>query len=158
MTKWIFILLLLSGCVTQKRCLDKFPPDTVTVTHDTTIFKDTMVFRKIKGDTVYIERILYHYMPSEHTPIKRNYEPILLQTALCVARSYIAGNRIKMSLVQKDSVFQFKLDSAIRANKKVVIKTKIVEKPIPPNPFWRNGFFVVGAILILLLVFLVWRK
>jgi hypothetical protein len=153
MTKWIFILLLLSGCVTQKRCFDKFPPDTITVTHDTTIFKDTTVYIHLQGDTIFDSVAI-----PVKVPVYLPYTPVEARTSLAYARAWVERRTLKIRLIQLDSIYEFKLDSAIRANKKVVIKTKIVEKPVPPNPFWRNGFFIVGGILILLLVFLVLRK
>ena len=154
MKKLIFIfVVILSSCITQKKCFNRFPPDTITVKQDTTIFRDTIVFKKIIGDTVYVEKHIPHIIYTE-----RSYEPIFLKTSLCASKSWIAGNRLKMRLIQKDSIFQFKLDSAIKANKQIITKTKIIEKPIAPNPFWKNGFFILGGILIIFLILLVFRN
>ncbi|MHA1382091.1 MAG: hypothetical protein ACTSRG_27275 [Candidatus Helarchaeota archaeon] len=102
---------------------------------------------------MYVERIIYLT-----DTFRYHIRPIYMQTTLCSATAKVAGERLKMRLVQKDSIFQFKLDSAIRANRQIITQTKIVEKPIPPKPFWKNGFFVLAGILILLLIFLVIRR
>jgi len=141
-----FILLILSSCITQRKCYEKFPPDTVTVTHDTTIFRDTIVYRTIKGDTVYKEVKLPYSVP-----IERTYQPITLKTSLAISKAWVAGNRLKMLLVQKDSILQFKLDSVKRASQHTEIITKIVEKPLPQKPFYRIGFFILAGMIILLI-------
>ena len=42
---------LLSGCVTQRRCFNKFPPQVGV--HDTVIYRDTVYFFRTITDTVY---------------------------------------------------------------------------------------------------------
>ena len=153
--KYIIIILALitTGCVTQNQCMKRFPPDTVTVFHDTTLYRDTILYREVKGDTMYVERIIYLT-----DTFRYHIRPIYMQTALCYAKAEITGEKLKMRLVQKDSIFQFKLDSAIRANRQIITRTKIVERPVPPKPFWKNGFFILAGILLFLLTFLVIRK
>ena len=149
----IIVILILSSCVTQKKCFDKFPSDTVTVIKDTTLYRDTVIYRTVKGDTVYKEVKLPYSVP-----IDRTYQPITVETSLAVAKAWVSLDRLKLSLVQKDSVFRFKLDSAIQANKETKIVTKIVEKPIPPKPLYKIGFFILGVLFIFTIVLVVFRK
>ena len=149
----IILALITTGCVTQQKCYEKFPPDTITVFHDTTLYRDTILYREIKGDTMYMERIIYLT-----DTFRYHIQPIYMQTTLCYAKAEITGERLKMRLVQRDSIFRFKLDSAILANRTVIVRTKIVKEPVPPNPFWKNGFFILSGILLFLLTFLVIRK
>lgn len=50
------LLLLASSCITQKRCLEKFPPQIVT--RDSIILKDTTIYIpvtvKVPGDSVHL--------------------------------------------------------------------------------------------------------
>ena len=56
---FLIFALAATSCATQKRCLEKWPPqidpiDTVVVTHvkDTTIYRDTTITIRIPADTV----------------------------------------------------------------------------------------------------------
>ena len=49
----LFVLTILSSCVTQQRCLDKFPPQTVTVIKDSIVCVPDSIL--IPGKTVTME-------------------------------------------------------------------------------------------------------
>ena len=62
----ILAAILLSGCATQFRCFELFPPDTITKveTHTVTQWKDTTVLVHIPGDSVFV----YIPLPPENMP------------------------------------------------------------------------------------------
>jgi hypothetical protein len=157
-----FIIFILAGCSPQRRLarlLERYPLPEV---HDTvylpgkTVYKDTTIYRYLPGeiDTVEIQVPVPFAIPDTS---------VTALTSLATARAYLKHNRLGLSLIQNDSLFKFLLDSAIRENRDTIkIETvKEVPKLVPPNPFWRNGFWVLVGVLIVSLVvfaFFVTRK
>lgn len=58
----LFCVTILSSCVTQKRCNDKFPPiismSDSNSSSQIIIYKDTVVHDTIPGDTIFVEVLL----------------------------------------------------------------------------------------------------
>lgn len=152
----MFVILLLSGCVTQRRCLDKFPP---IISHDTieipgeNIYIDTTIYVELPGDTVHKDTVIYIH------PQKPAYAEVFAETSLAEARAWVKHNRLNLDLIQRDSVLRFKLDSAIRENTdtiKIVEVTTIEVPKIPKSfPFYRFGFFLILGIFFVMIVLLV---
>ena len=143
----ILILVLLTGCVTQRRCLKKFPPivSIDTVIKDTTIYRDTTVYVYLPGDTVYRDTVI-------EVPVGLYVPPVTAETELARARVWIQAQRLRLELVQKDSLLQFKIDSAVRANSRVEYITKTETTQLPPKPFFKRGFFILAGVIFLLCV------
>ena len=147
----IFLLLLMSsGCVTQKRCLDKFPPitsvDTIKVPGEP-IYIDTIIYRDVPGDTIIVDTTI---IINESGEIE--FTEVFAETELATAHAWIELDRLRLELNQKDSLFRFKLDSAIRENTDTVkiIHKEVVEVPKIPKsfPYYRFGFFLfLGLVL-----------
>jgi len=101
----LIVLILFSGCVTQKRCLKKFPPETIIerhdsiVIHDTTIYKDVVIYDTIPGDTQYVEKII---------PIKENVVilPVERENAYARAKAWVEDTKLKLELIQKEQEIQ----------------------------------------------------
>jgi hypothetical protein len=154
----IICIVILAGCATQKRCLEKFPPQMVhdTVTTKSIIYKDTTVYVEIPGETVIKEVPILLPMPMPEI------EPVRAEVELAQAEAKLLKNKLRLTLIQKDSILEFKLDSAIRVNADTIrIKDlKIIEKPVDPKwyPFFKAGFWILGILMILTILFLVLRK
>lgn len=150
--KYIIIILALisTSCVTQRRCYDKFPPDTVKIVRDTTIYKDTTIYIHLPGDTVRDSIPVPVSIPPDI-----NRKPAEAHTSLAHARAWIENRQLKLELTQKDSLFQVQLDSAIRANKHQETITRIVEKPLPPKPFYKVGFFILLGLVLFTITLLI---
>lgn len=161
------LLILIVGCATQKRCFEKFPPDTTTTIEyipGEIEYRDTIIEVKISGDTAYVEspwndNIVWEGLPDGYTPpgftVEHRIAPIRADLPLAYSTAWVDNNTLKMRLVQKDSILKIKLDSAYRSGIDTVkiIEIKIVEKPVPPKDytFFKTGFwFELFLILILI--------
>ena len=153
----IFATVVVS-CATEKRCLNKFPPREVhdTITNNVTIYRDTTIYKEIPGETVVKEVPIL--LPTPMPEI----EPVRAEVDLASAEARILKDKLRLTLIQKDSILEFKIDSAIRVSADTVrIKDlKIVEKPIEPKwyPFFKAGFWILGVLMILTILLLILRK
>jgi hypothetical protein len=107
------ILLILSSCVTQKRCYLKFPPtvDTIKITiiKDSIIYRDTTIFIKLPGEL----RIDSVEIPCPDVP---GYIPekVFAETSLAKASAWWQFPNIRLELIQKDTTIERRLDNAIK--------------------------------------------
>jgi hypothetical protein len=151
----LFMVILMAGCVTQKRCNLKFPPSTETITivkeHDSIVYKDTTVFiklpREYKTDSVIIPC----------PPPAPGFIPdtAYAETTLAIARAWFNWPGIKLQLTQKDTTIEKRLEDA---NKEVYrwkseyYKIKVVPPPVKYIPgiykaaFW--GWIIAIVVLI----------
>lgn len=103
MNKKIAILFLcLSGCVTQQRCYEKFPPQTNTVIE----YRDTIV-------PVYVH--------STDTVEKWGTirDTLVVNSGTAHGKTWVIHDTLRLQVWQSDTTLQVKLDSAIQ-----VIRTK----------------------------------
>ena len=124
-----FLLLLaiaiMASCSPQRRLarlLDRFPLDSITKIEyrDTTIYKDTTIYEYLPGETETVEVLV-------DVPYAIPDTLLLARTSLAQATASLQDNVLGLDLVQFDSLFQWKLDSALRHD----IDTMIVIKTIP---------------------------
>lgn len=155
-------IMVLASCSPQRRLarlLERYP---LPETHDTvylpgkTIYKDTIITRYVPGDSVEVEIPIFVPVDIPDTAIRAN-------TGLASATAYLQDNTLGLRLIQNDSLFKFLLDSAIRENIDTVRIEIVKEVPklVPPNPFWKNGFWILTGVLILSIIvfaFFVTRK
>jgi len=155
----VILVSLLAGCSPQKRLarlLDRFPLDSTIVIEyrDTTIYKDTTIFEQIPGDTVWIDTILPIEVDLPYTELKT-------RSTLAEARAWILDNRLGLELIQYDTVFVFKLDSALSQNIDTMFVINNVPYPVieKVGKFWMHGFLVLaGLILLGLILFFLLRR
>jgi len=155
-----FLLLLaiaiMASCSPQRRLarlLDRFPLDSITKIEyrDTTIYKDTTIYEYLPGETETVEVLV-------DVPYAIPDTLLLARTSLAQATASLQDNVLGLDLVQFDSLFQWKLDSALRhdIDTMIVIKTipfPVIEK-IPPKPFWRIGFLVLSGLVLIAMILL----
>jgi hypothetical protein len=151
----VFVALLLSGCVTQKRCEQKFPPEistvTETITKTVTVYRDTTIFVHMPGDTVrdtievVVDRGIANSKPSIH------------ETKFAWSKAQVINGLLLHQLIQKDSVLKFMLDNAIRESTTAIenktTQTRILEKNYVTG--WQWFQIWLGRILVVLIVFVV---
>lgn len=152
-------VVLLAGCTCSKRLnrlMERCPPPQEIVYNTIIAYRDTIVYREIPGDTI---------RDSIKVPVEVELPEMALKkrSTLAEATAWVQENQLGLELIQYDSLFQFKLDSAIQVHKdtiqihdiRTVIKKEIVEK----GRFWMHGFLVLaGLILLGLILWLVLRK
>jgi hypothetical protein len=148
MRKIIIFMLLLSGCVTQERCLKRFPVEIDTVYSKDVVYRDTVIERIIPGDTVFKVKPVYESVM---------LDPVKARTELAEARAWVDGEDLSLSLVQFDSVMKFKIDSAITVSRDTIIITTERVKEVKINkPAWKFWqLWLSGFLAVLFLVLLI---
>jgi hypothetical protein len=110
----IFISLLLSSCVTQKRCLERFPPasDTLSIVEirDTIIFRDTTILIHLPGE-ILIDSVI---IPCPEPAGPFIPDTARAETSLAVAIAWWKYPAIRLRLIQKDTTIERRLRDAIR--------------------------------------------
>jgi len=153
------MFVILAGCSPQKRIarlLERFPLDSSIVIEyrDTTIYKDTTIFERIPGDTVWRDTIL-------SVEVDLPYMELKTRSSLAEARAWILDNRLGLELIQYDTVFVFKLDSALSQNIDTMFVVNNIPYPVIEKigKFWMHGFLVLaGLILLGLILFFLLRR
>jgi len=112
MSKYILILIvaaLFTSCVTQKKCISKYPPEIIRERYDSIIIKDTIIYKDrivpliIKGDTITVEKQVPGYIDISAIRVDNSY---------AYASAWVQNSKLKLSLIQKEQVINFRLDSA----------------------------------------------
>jgi len=155
------IALMLSGCISQKRCLQRFPPvteetvkivtETKIITRDTTILVRLPAEVLIQNDTVLID----------NTTGLIFSEPSFLETSLAWSKAQVLNSKLHHELHQKDTTIAFRLNNAIKEIERLETelrqKQTTVEVPRPLSK-WQSFLQFLGylslAVIFLLLLFL----
>lgn len=160
------IVLIVSSCATHKRCLRKFQvlPDTVSVVYyrDTIIYQDTIIRVFIPGATV-IDSVVIPFPVPEPFYVP---DTARAETSLAIAKAWWSYPLIRLSLVQKDTTIEAKLDSAMKEMYhwkseyyRVYLQSPPEKTPIPAIyklALWTWGF--VYLVVIFGLVRFIYRK
>lgn len=99
---FLALLVLFAGC-SQRWCVSRYPPsvDTVrvSVTRDTIIYRDTIIFLEVQGERV-IDSVL---IPC---PEVKNYiaDTVRAKTSFALAKAWWEFPHIRLDLTQTDSV------------------------------------------------------
>jgi len=157
----ILIILLSVSCVTQRKCLEKFPPDidSVLTIRDTTIYRDTVISRYLPGDTVYSWRYIFDTVEINTEPELYPPDTAFAETDLALAKAWVdvrgRFSKVNVILIQKDTTLQFRLDSALRASdhwERLYI-TEVHTVPERFIPLWTK-ILISALVLIILLILL----
>ena len=157
----LLTIILLVGCSPCERLLKKCPPeiikDTVYLPGEI-VYQDTVVYRYLAGDTVENEIVIEKWRDRPDTFITAH-------TELAEATARLQRNKLRLQLIQYDSLFQWKLDSAIRTHTPDTIRiTDTTYFKVPTETkacrFFRSGFIVLGALWVfgMILLFLRLKK
>lgn len=147
----ILILSLLpgSGCITKKACERKFPPsaDSVRIVSNTiTTYRDTIVYAKVKGDTVF-------------RTITLSGSPVVsqVQTPLANCTVSVRDGKLSQRLEQKDTLLDLTIKDAqkttITSNSKNRIATRIQKVNELTHwqwvQIWMGRIFGIGIIALI---------
>lgn len=149
-----FILALFSSCVTQRRCVEKFPPITTIDTVETILIVDTTIYVRLPADMV-VDSILVEVEPdysSEVVSAKAEYGS---------ARAWINDGKLRLQLTMNDTLIAYRIDSLALVNTKTITveKERVLEvKKVPP--FYKATLYIAILlfVLVLCLFFLALRK
>jgi len=153
------VVILLCGCSPQRRLanlLERYPlpTDTVIEYKDTIVYSDTILYDTILGEIV-LDTIL---IPTE---VDLPFTELLMVTSLASAHAWVQYNQLGLELIQYDTVFVWKLDSALQQNIDTIYVRTVREVPIieKVGTFWKHGFLVLaGLILLGLILFFLLRR
>ena len=154
------VALLLPGCITQDKCLKRYPPqikevttyitETVTVTRDTTIYIKLPAEVQTHTDTVYIDSVTGLI----------NSKRSRLETSLAWSTAQIINSRLHHELMQKDTTIEARLKDAIREverlQKEITEKVTTVEVPRKLTRYQRFAVWWLGISIGLALAVGVW--
>lgn len=156
----ILLILIISGCVSQKKCLQKFPPqetiiikDSIVI-KDTTIYSDIIMYDTILGDTV----MVYKKIQSKGKIL--NIEPLCIDKSLARSCAWVNDNKLFLELIQKDTVIKRILKKAKIEKQRLrefyqskyekeVIKVKYIPK------FYKFTFWFFIGLCGLTLIFII---
>jgi hypothetical protein len=133
--------LFLTSCVTQRRCMLKFPPDTVT--HVSIVYRDSIIPVYIpKHDTVF--------------GFTNIHDTLIVHSGTAHGQSWVIHDTLKMNVWQSDTTLKVKIDSCIKiidSQKKEIFTIR--EKYVPG--FWRFCGYAFIGICIALIGFIVFK-
>ena len=139
MNKLLLIAILcifFTGCVTQRACLDKFPPQ-VGVT-DTVVYRDTVYFFRTDTDTVWA--------------VASWMDTVSVDGDLVIGQAWVARDSIYLKIIQKDTVIQWR--DSVRVEIKEVTKTV----QLPPEYNGKLWQYIILTFIILVGIFLIMRR
>lgn len=125
--KYLFIAIIavLSGCATQRRCFEKFPPQVITrdsiIQKDTTIYRDTAI--TIPGDTVVISEKIPCPDVKFSKSVKSQKGSVTASATLRGGVLHIECKADSLQVVIKN------LETKIRSLEKYHTEVKIVQAP-----------------------------
>jgi hypothetical protein len=145
--------LLLTSCVTERRCFEKFPctpVDTVVATQ--VEYRDTVVYRDVPP-VVLVDSVPYVVPCADTLHPAPASDTVRLDTPLASARAWIARDALHVGLTIHGQRLAFVIDSAVRAATKTVTiyKEKTVTVKVVP-PFYRACLYVAIILIILFVV------
>jgi len=125
----IILPFLLSSCVTQKACLEKFPPETIIE------YKDT---------------IIPYYVSSTDTIEKWGTitDTLVVNSGSAHGRTWVIHDTLRLQVWQTDSTYMIRLDSAIQVIK---IRDQVI-KEVSKKSAWTEIKF---SLLIILCIFVI---
>lgn len=126
---WLLLSLCIfaTSCVTQRACLEKFPPrDTTYVT-----YHDTVYFVTVESDTIY-----------EHGTI---HDTVYASTGTAGGQAWVYKDTLYLNVWQKDTIIAYR-DSIMTVYKDKIVT--IQEKPKFNGVMWQ----IIALAFILLIV------
>ena len=139
MNKLLLIAILcifFTGCVTQRACLDKFPPQVGM--EDTVVYRDTVYFFRTETDTVWA--------------VASWMDTVSVDGDLVIGQAWVARDSIYLKIIQKDTVIQWR--DSVRVEIKEVTKTV----QLPPEYNGKLWQYIILACIILVGIFLIMRR
>jgi hypothetical protein len=134
-------ILLLQSCITKKACNRKFPQNTNTVTNTVTLYRDTIIYINLPGqtvtspgDTVYIDRFT-NLATSEKS---------FLHTSLAISTAQVIGGILKHNLIQKDTTLQRLIADAVKLQSTHSVTEKQIVREVNVLFWWQKILMWIG--------------
>lgn len=147
----IILILLISGCVTQRKCDRKYPAQSSVTVKDSiirttnTVYRDTTVYVYIKGETKYSTDTVYIKNGLAYS--KKNH----LMTSFADSWAWVENGRLYHELIQKDTLIGQKVKDAVRLTweraERFYTKKEVQVKDVRVVPWWIWAGLVVSFLL-----------
>ena len=138
----VLVLVLVAcigvSCITQKRCLNKFPPDTIRT--ETVTYRDTIIPIYIPAfDTIYVQSTIL--------------DTLIINSGTVHSQTWVVRDTIRQILWQSDTTLMVELDSLIRTNYIKDVEIYTIKEKVG---IWRFlSFILIGVVLLAgILIFL----
>lgn len=137
------------SCATQRRCIEKYPPEITIVEHDSVIWRDTVIYVQLPADTLRDTAVIIINEPSQPEQLK--VEPLQLKTRFATADAWITGDELNLRLVQDAKMLAFVIDSAVVERMKTITVTQgqVIEKKYIPMLY---KFSMIFSCIVLFLI------
>jgi hypothetical protein len=107
------VIIFTQACVTQRRCIAKFPPVNETIKtekiRDSLVYRDTTIYISLPGERVRDSVPI----PCPSPPAGYIPKKVYAETSLAKASAWWSYPVIKLELVQKDTTIEKRLDNAV---------------------------------------------
>ena len=114
----IILSIVACSCTTLDRCNRLYPPVESSIVKDSIVtktiteYKDSLIYLQLDPDTVTL--ISTHYISDPEDPELIYIDTIFTQNKFSEAFAWVDQSKLGLSLLQKDTTLQFRLDSAVR--------------------------------------------
>ena len=142
------LCIFYTGCVTQRTCLQKFPPVVQTIVKDTTIYRDTVLYIYLPADTVYNSDTVYVNNEGQSFTLGR----IITETGYARAEAWVNDSKLYQVLFHKQSALELRYDSLLREKQKTITIDRVVQPPCPVTTLDRlvrftKWIFALAAVI-----------
>jgi len=156
----IALAALLTGCVTKKRCADKFPPQStveyreVVVEKEVIKYRDTIIY--VELDPIEVEKSVII-----EVPVNLYVPPVEVFGNYSTARAWIAKQKLHIDL-KEGGTLEIELKDAIKEVERLKElikeekKTEVIQVPYTPKVWLFLGW--IGILALILLGLFIYRK
>jgi hypothetical protein len=146
----LIVASILSGCVTQRRCAEKFPAQPAdTVIKEIVTYRDTTVYIALPADTITDSIFIAQPCPGFDD---YSSDTVRVDKKLASASAWITHRKLKIELAMKEAILEFTIDSiaSTRTQTITITETEYVKQRYVP-PIYIASLFV-NIVLILLFI------
>jgi len=141
------LILLLSSCVTQNKCLKKYPtplPNTNIEVKEVIKYRDTTIYIQLPADTVKItDTIIISTNGLVNYPLQR------LDVDYAYSTFQIKNSKLEHNLFQKESTIYQAIKKAIKESSKTETVTIKEPYPVPVElSWWQQTLIKLGYLCI----------
>jgi hypothetical protein len=145
------LVAFFASCVTQRKCLEKFPPVSTVDTVDHIFYRDTLVYVHLPGDTV-VDSVTID-LPCPPAPANQTApQRLRVKAKYASAEAWLDGNLLKLRLMVNDTAIAHTIDSAVVERVKEITNTQAHIKPVKYVPGIYKLALIVAIFAALLLV------
>jgi hypothetical protein len=151
------LILTFSSCITQRRCNQKFPPQTSTITETITetVYRDTIIYIQLPpeiitspGDTVYINKV---------TGLQYSDRSIL-RTSFALSWAQVVNGVLRHELQQNDTLISRAIQDAVKEKSITVETVKEAVLEINVLKWWQKVLIWVGGLSVLVWLIIIYNK